>query len=83
MLDKAVSSQNSYIWGSALPYVVHECSLHSDYISVWYGFTADFILGPFFFEQNTSLGHQRCFITGSRYCNLLQQCVIPTFNDSA
>ena len=55
-LDGAVNSQNCRIWGSTRPFVVHECSLHSDYLCVWCGFTADFNFGPFFFEQNTSQG---------------------------
>ena len=58
MLDGAVNSKNGGIWDSPRPYVVHERSLHSNYIIVWFGFTADFILGPFFFEQNTSQGTQ-------------------------
>ena len=39
-------------------------------------FAADFILGRFFFVHNSSQVPQRCFITGSRYCNLLQLYVI-------
>ena len=53
-LDGAVNSQNCRVWGSERPYVVHERSLYSDYITVWCGFTVDFILGSFFFEQYTS-----------------------------
>ena len=55
-LDGAVNSQNCRILGSARPYNVLKRSLHSDYIIAWVGFTADFILGPFFFEENTSQG---------------------------
>ena len=47
-LDGAVNSQKCRIWCSERPYVVHELFLHSDYITVWRGFTADFILGTFF-----------------------------------
>ena len=57
MLDGAVNSQNRRIWSSACPYILHEHSLHLDYITVWCQFTDDSILGPFFlllFEQNTS-----------------------------
>ena len=53
---------------------MHERSLHSD--AVWCGFTADFIIGLSFFDQNASQGPQRCSITGSRYCSLLQQYII-------
>ena len=47
------------------------------YISVWCNFIANFILGRFSFEQNTSQGPQKCSITDSRYCNLFQKYVIP------
>ena len=55
-------------------------------ITLLYGvfFAADFILSPFSFEQNTSQGPQIYSITGSRYCNFLQQYVSPAnVNDSA
>ncbi|GBL82399.1 hypothetical protein AVEN_252546-1 [Araneus ventricosus] len=31
--------------------LVHEQPLHSDYITLWCGFTADVILGPFLFKK--------------------------------
>ena len=42
--------------GSARPYVMHERFLQLDSITVWCRFTDEFILRPFFFEQNTSQG---------------------------
>ena len=66
-LGGAVYSQNYPIWGSVHPYVVHERFLHSNYITVWYDFTADFIRGPFFFEQNTSQSPHGSSITSSHY----------------
>lgn len=80
-LEGVVNTQNCRIWGTARPTVVHEESLHADYITVWCGFNADFILGPFFFEETTSQGPKRCSITGTRYCDLLQQKVIPALQD--
>ena len=53
-LDEAVNNQNYRIWGSACPNIVHEHFLHSDYITVWCGFTVDFILDLLFFEQRPS-----------------------------
>ena len=76
-VDGAVNSQNCLTWGSARLYVVHERSSHSDYITVWCGFKSDFILGRFFFEQNTSQSPKWCSITSSRYCNLFQKYIIP------
>ena len=54
-LDGAVNSRNCCIWGSVLLYVVHEPSLHLDYITVLSGFTTNFILGPFFFFLRKTL----------------------------
>ncbi|GBN86517.1 hypothetical protein AVEN_55259-1 [Araneus ventricosus] len=71
-LDGVVNTQNCLIWGTVNPNVVHETSLHPDYITVWSDFSADFILCPFFFEENTPHGSQRCSITGARYCDLRQ-----------
>ena len=79
-LHGAVNSQNCRIWGIARIYVVYERSFHSDYICVWPCFEADFIPSPFFFEQSTSQGPQRCSITSSRYFYLLQQKVIHTLH---
>ncbi|GBM20337.1 hypothetical protein AVEN_221070-1 [Araneus ventricosus] len=69
------------MWGATSPNVVHEQSLHPDYISVMYGFTADYLLGPFFFEENTPHGPQWFSITGARYCDLLQQQIIPALQE--
>ena len=55
ILDGAVNSQNCRIWYNACLNIVRECFLHSDYVTVWHGFTADFILGPFFFIRRTLL----------------------------
>ena len=70
-LDGAVNNQNCRIWCSACPYVVHERSLHSGYITVWCDFTAEFILRPFSFEQNTCKGpyrkHRDCSGTESKH----------------
>ena len=74
-LDGAVNRQNSRIRPLLCMSVI--CIR----ICVWHGFTADFILGPFFSEQSTSQDPQRCSITSSRYCCLLQQYVIPALRE--
>ncbi|GBN26490.1 hypothetical protein AVEN_61563-1 [Araneus ventricosus] len=76
-----MNTQKSRICGTASPNVVHEQSLHPDYITAWCRFTVDFILGPFFFKENTPHGLQRCSITAARYCELLQQQVIPALQE--
>ncbi|GBM58922.1 hypothetical protein AVEN_80721-1 [Araneus ventricosus] len=68
------------IWGTAILMLCMN-SLHPDYITVCCGFTADFLLGSFFFEENTPHGPQRCSIKGSRHYDLLQQQVIPALQE--
>ncbi|GFV44142.1 transposable element tc3 transposase [Trichonephila clavipes] len=52
-LDGAVNTQNCRIWGSSPPNILHQQPLHSDDVTAWCGFTAEFILGSFFFETLT------------------------------
>ncbi|GBL79743.1 hypothetical protein AVEN_18264-1 [Araneus ventricosus] len=42
-LDGAVNTQNCRVWGTASPNVVHEHSLHPDYITEFCDFTALFM----------------------------------------
>lgn len=80
-LDGAVNNQNCRIWGASPPNVLHPQPLHSDYVTAWCGFTADFILGPFFFETLTPQGPKRCSVTSARYSELLRQHVIPALQE--
>lgn len=81
ILNGSVNTQNCRIWGTASPNVVHEQSLHSDYVTVWCDFTANFILGPFIFEESTPQGPKRCSCMSAHYFKLLQQKVIPTLQE--
>ena len=45
------------------------------------GFRTDFTLCFYFSEQNISQDPQKCSITVARYCDLLQQYVIPAFRE--
>ncbi|GBN66515.1 hypothetical protein AVEN_266226-1 [Araneus ventricosus] len=80
-LDGVVSIQNSDIWGTASSNVAREQSLYPHYIIKSCCFIAYFILGPFSSEENTPRGPQWCSITGSRYCDLLQQQVFPALQE--
>ncbi|GFQ85209.1 uncharacterized protein TNCT_90991 [Trichonephila clavata] len=83
-LDGAVNSQICGTWGaSALIYnILHHQLLHSDYVTAWCGFIAEFIHGPFFlFETLTPRGSKKCSITSACYSELLQQQVIPALQE--
>ena len=73
-LDGAVKRQIFRIWGSVSSLLC--MSVIWIRIIFMYGVVLQliFILGSFFFEQNTSQSPQRCSITKSRYCCLLLHC---------
>lgn len=76
-LDGAVNTQNCRIWGSTNPHAVQQQPLHSPYVTAWCGFTANFILGPYFFEDVTTTGFVRRTVTSDRYSRLLENFVVP------
>ncbi|GBN46204.1 hypothetical protein AVEN_248012-1 [Araneus ventricosus] len=51
--------------------------LHSQKVTVWYGFTAAFIVGPFFFEEIGPPGPVTCIVNGTRYESHLRNQLIP------
>ena len=52
-LNGTVNTQNSRIWASEQPHAVQEIPLHPTKLTVWCGFTADFILRSYFFGTFT------------------------------
>ncbi|GBL74765.1 hypothetical protein AVEN_243630-1 [Araneus ventricosus] len=51
--------------------------LHSLKVTVWRGFTAAFIVGPFFFEEIGPSGPVTCTVNRTRYESLLRTQIIP------
>ncbi|GBM81074.1 hypothetical protein AVEN_100540-1 [Araneus ventricosus] len=49
----------------------HTIPLHSPKVTIWCGFTSQFILGPFFFEENDDNDPVPCSVTSLRYRNIL------------
>ncbi|GFX43514.1 uncharacterized protein TNCV_4875341 [Trichonephila clavipes] len=79
--DGAVNTQNFRKWRTSPPNIRHQQPLHSDYVTAWCGFTAEFILGPFFFETLTLQDSKRCSVTSSRYNKLFQQHAITALQE--
>lgn len=69
LLDGGVYTHQCIIWAPENPHIFTTKSLYPSHITVWCGFTADFIIGPFFFDEAT--------VTGQRYLTMLQQFVVP------
>ena len=57
---------------------MHAKPLHDTKVTVRYGFTVKFIMGPYFLEQVTPQGFTTCSVNAKRYQDLLQTYVIPT-----
>ncbi|GBL94313.1 hypothetical protein AVEN_16829-1 [Araneus ventricosus] len=50
-LQGSVNTQNCRIWARANPFQMQSLPLHSQNVSVWCGFTATFIVSPFFLRR--------------------------------
>ncbi|GFV87672.1 uncharacterized protein TNCV_779561 [Trichonephila clavipes] len=57
-----VNIHNCRMWDTENPRTFQEIPLHSPKVTVWCGFTATFILGPFFFEETTRSGPVTCTV---------------------
>ncbi|GFX63234.1 transposable element tc3 transposase [Trichonephila clavipes] len=76
-LDGSVNTHNCRIWETDNPHCTLRVPLHSPKVTVWCGFSASFILGPYFFEELGAGGPVTCSITGQRYASLLRNKIIP------
>ncbi|GFX79823.1 uncharacterized protein TNCV_4981351 [Trichonephila clavipes] len=72
-----VNTHNCRIWESDDPHSTLQVPLHSPNVTVWCGFSASFILGPYFFEELGAGGPVTCSITVQRYASLLRNKIIP------
>ncbi|GFS78129.1 uncharacterized protein TNCV_1107511 [Trichonephila clavipes] len=76
-LDGSVNTHNCRIWETDNPHSTLRVPLHSPKVTVWCGFSASFILGPYFFEELGAGGPETCSITEQRYASLLRNKIIP------
>ncbi|GBM15359.1 hypothetical protein AVEN_199623-1 [Araneus ventricosus] len=76
-LNGHVNTHNCQIWATENPHAIQEQTLHRDKVTVRCGFRANFIIGPYFFDETTANGIQTCSIKGQRYRDMLRDFVIP------
>ncbi|GBM62922.1 hypothetical protein AVEN_22330-1 [Araneus ventricosus] len=74
-LQGVVNTQNCRIWAKENLLQMQPFPLHSQKATVWCGFAAAFIVGPFFFENPS--GPVTCTVNGTRYESLLRNQLIP------
>lgn len=78
-LNGFVNNKNCVIWDDTNPHAILPQPLHSPKLTVWCGFTANFIIGPYFFQQEV-IGRAdpvTVTVTGNRYREMLMNMVIP------
>ncbi|KFM67194.1 hypothetical protein X975_24756, partial [Stegodyphus mimosarum] len=74
-LNGTMNTQNCRIWNDKSPHASQQFPyIHQP---VWCGFTAEFIVGPFFYENITPTGPETCSVTGEKYRHMLNSFVIP------
>ena len=73
-----VSKQNCRIWGSENPKMIIEKPLYSQRVTVWCGFWAVGIIGPYFFENETEAA---ILVNGLRYRTMINEFLWPELKD--
>ncbi|GBN83348.1 hypothetical protein AVEN_42479-1 [Araneus ventricosus] len=76
-LQGSINTQNCRIWASENPFQMQPLPLHSQKVNVWCGFTASFIVGPFFFEEICPSNPVTCTVNGTRYESVFRNRLIP------
>ena len=76
--DGFVNRQNC-VWGSEKPRAISEKQMHPQQnVTVWCGFWAGGIIGPYFFENETG---QAATVNGARYRDMITQFFLPKLDD--
>lgn len=73
-----VNKQNCRIWDDANPHEVHQVAMHPQKVTVWCGFWAGGVIGPYFFENDVG---EAITINGERYRTMLTDFFWPKLND--
>ena len=73
-LSGYVNKENCRIWGDENPRVIQEHEMHPLRATVWCGFWAGGIIGPFFFEDDDG---NSVTVTGNRYRGMITNFLWP------
>jgi len=69
-LDGCVNTQNCRIWGAENPRVIHGKLLHVQRATVWCGFWAGRVIGPYFFKNEA---RNSVTVNGVHYRNMITE----------
>jgi hypothetical protein len=73
-LDGYVTTQNCRIWVVENPPVIHEKPFHAQRATIWCGFWAGRVIGPYFFENKAG---NAVTVNGVRNCNMITDFLWP------
>lgn len=76
-LNGGINTHNCRIWAATNPHACLQKPLHSPKVTVWCGFTASFIIGPYFYEESRQSGPVTCSVNADRYAAMLRNFVVP------
>lgn len=76
-VNGGINTQNCRIWSTENPHEIVQQGLHDKKVTVWCGFTANFIIGPYFFEEIQNGEAVSVTVTGERYLQMLRDYAIP------
>ena len=73
-----VNKQNCRIWDDNNPHEVHQVAMHPQKVTVWCGFWAGGVIGPYFFENDVG---EAITVTGERYRRMITDFFWPKLDD--
>lgn len=73
-LNGFVNKQNMRYWQGTNPHVLHESPLHPEKITVWCGFHAGGVIGPYFFVDDND---RHVTVNGQRYRAMIEDYFWP------
>jgi Helix-turn-helix domain (DUF4817) len=81
-LTGQVNYWNTRIWADHHPHTIFQTPLHDRKLTVWIGFTAEFIIGPYFFQEFDHRGELvTVTVNGDRYYDMLDEFVVPRLEE--
>ena len=82
VLRGSVSFPNCRIWATENPRTFVQTPLRDEKVMMGCGFTSSTFIGPFFFEEMLNSSFETVIMTGERYADMLQHCIIPSLADN-